>query len=78
MPTAAPATATQNNPHWPQAMEFLLGQIVFTLDASATRGFSTDALQRWIDICTARMQETGSAPAELIAEVRALQARVLA
>lgn len=75
MPTAAPATT---GPHWHQAMEFMLSQIVFVLDAKGARGFSANALNRWLDICTARMQETGSAPAALIAEVRALQARVLA
>lgn len=82
--TAAAATATDtpntnaSSPHWPQAMEFMLAQLVFVLEANHTRGFSTHALNRWIDTCTTRMAETGSAPAALVAEVRALQARVLA
>jgi hypothetical protein len=59
-------------------MEFMLSQLVFVLEANHTRGFSADALNRWIDTCSARMIETGSAPAELVAELRALQARVLA
>lgn len=75
MPAAAPTAA---NPHWPQAMEFMLGQLMFVLDAQGTKGFSADAMNRWIDTCTARMLETGSATADLVAEVRALQARVLA
>ncbi|MDR3004586.1 MAG: hypothetical protein LBV14_10180 [Acidovorax sp.] len=78
MPTKAPATAAQTSLHWPQAMEFMLSQLVFVLEANHTRGFSADALNRWIDTCSARMIETGSAPAELVAELRALQARVLA
>lgn len=75
MPAGAPNAA---NAHWPQAMEFMLGQLMFVLDAQGTKGFSADAMNRWIDTCTARMVETGSAPADLVAEVRALQARVLA
>lgn len=78
--TAAADTPNTNasSPHWPQAMEFMLAQLVFVLEANHTRGFSAHALNRWIDTCTARMAETGSAPAGLVAEVRALQARVLA
>jgi hypothetical protein len=59
-------------------MEFMLGQLVFVLEANNVRGFNTDALNRWIDTCTQRMTETGSAAPELVAELRALQARVLA
>jgi hypothetical protein len=83
--TASTATAAADTPntnansaHWPQAMEFMLAQLVFVLEANHTRGFSTHALNRWIDTCTTRMAETSSAPAGLVAEVRALQARVLA
>lgn len=78
MPTQAHATATQTSLHWAQAMEFMLSQLMFVLDAQGAKGFSAEAMNRWIDTCTARMAETGSAPAELVTEVRALQARVLA
>lgn len=78
MAAATPNATPTTSPHWPQAMEFMLGQLVFVLDANNVRGFSTDALNRWIDTCTQRMTETGSAVPELVAELRALQARVLA
>ncbi|MEG2469011.1 MAG: hypothetical protein RSB86_16675 [Comamonas sp.] len=78
MTASAAVNTAPTSPHWPQAMEFMLGQLVFVLDANNVRGFSTDALNRWIDTCTARMTETGSAAPELVAELRALQERVLA
>lgn len=78
MAAATPNTAPTTSLHWPQAMEFMLSQLVFVLEANNVRSFSTEALSRWIDTCTQRMTETGSAAPELVAELRALQQRVLA
>ena len=66
------------SPHWPQAMELLLTQIVFVLEAEGRNGFSGKKLERWIDTCTQRMSATGSIPPAVVDELQTLTARVLA
>lgn len=61
-----------------EAMEIFLSQLVFVLEGESRSGFTADKLGRWLDACTQRMTETGSAVPEVVAQLRALQARVLA
>ena len=78
MPSTAQTIDINTSGHWPQAMELLLAQIVFVLDAEGRNGFSVEKLERWVDICSQRMASTGSAPHGVVAELQALTARVLA
>ncbi|MNW22305.1 hypothetical protein D3C71_2237090 [compost metagenome] len=59
-------------------MEIFLSQLIFVLEGESRGAFTADKLGRWIDTCTQRMAETGSAAPEVVAQLRALQARVLA
>ncbi len=58
------------------ALQLLLQQLVFVLDAQGT--LDADALDRWLHTCTDRMHATGSAPAADVAALRRLHAAVLA
>ncbi|MDR0204952.1 MAG: hypothetical protein LBJ40_22700 [Delftia acidovorans] len=76
--STAPATPTADNigsPQWAQALELLLGQMIEVLEGESRAGFSAGALARWSELCCLRMQETGSATPEVIAQLRALAAR---
>ena len=70
-PTATEAVRTE-------AIEIFLSQLVFVLEGETGSGFSADKLNRWLDACTQRMTETCSAKPQVLVELRALQARVLA
>ncbi len=69
-PTAAEAARTE-------AMEIFLSQLIFVLEGESRGAFTATKLSRWLDNCTKRMAETGSAKPEVIGQLRALQARVL-
>lgn len=60
-----------------EAMEIFLSQLVFVLEGESRNGFTAGKLGRWLDTCTQRMAETASATPQVVAELRALQARVL-
>ena len=75
MTATAPATPEAART---EAMEIFLSQLVFVLEGESRSGFTADKLARWLDTCTRRMSETGSAPSEVVTQLRALQARVLA
>ena len=77
-PTATDINKAGTSPHWPAAMELLLAQIIFVLDAEGRNGFSIEKLERWIDLCSQRMASTGSVPHQVVAELQALTARVTA
>lgn len=70
-PTAPEAARTE-------AMEIFLSQLVFVLEGEGREAFTADKLGRWLDTCTLRMAETSSAAPEVVVQLRALQARVLA
>lgn len=76
-----PATPIADNigsPQWAQALEVFLGQMIEVLEGEGRAGFSAVALARWSELCTQRMQESGSAPAAVIAHLRGLATRVAA
>lgn len=75
MTAAAPATQEATRT---EAMEIFLSQLVFVLEGESRSGFTADKLGRWLDACTQRMTETGSAAPEVVTQLRALKARVLA
>ncbi|SDZ49341.1 hypothetical protein [Delftia lacustris] len=73
-----PATPTADNigsPQWAQALELFLGQMIEVLEGEGRAGFSAGALARWSELCCQRMQETGSATPEVIAQLRGLSTR---
>lgn len=74
----APAATPLGSPEWAQAMELFIGQLATVLESEGRKGFTVDALQRWSDLCTQRMQETGSAPPAVIAHLRGIAARAVA
>lgn len=76
--TTAPAATTLGSPEWAQAMELFIGQLATVLESEGREGFTVDALKRWSDLCTQRMQETGSAPPAVIAHLRGIAARAAA
>lgn len=59
-----------------QALEFLVGQLVLTLDAEPR--MSADSLSAWMALCQRRMRETESATPRQIAAIEAVSRRVLA
>lgn len=74
-----PNMHSKPNPmEWQMAMELFLSQMVFVLEGEGRGGFTADKLTRWLDICTQRMEETGSVPTSTVAALRAMQGRVLA
>lgn len=75
MTAAAPATQEAART---EAMEIFLSQLVFVLEGESRSGFTSDKLGRWLDACSQRMSETESASTEVVTQLRALQARVLA
>ena len=78
--STTPATPTADNigsPQWAQALELFLGQMIEVLDGEGRAGFSAGALARWSELCCWRMQETGSATPEVIAQIRSIAARTL-
>jgi len=77
--STTPATPTGNtigSPQWAQALELFLGQMIEVLEGEGRAGFSAGALARWSELCCRRMQETGSAAPEVIAQLRSISARV--
>lgn len=78
--STTPATPTADNigsPQWAQALELFLGQMIEVLDGEGRAGFSAGALARWSELCCRRMQETGSATPEVIAQLRSMTSRVV-
>ena len=75
MTAAAPATPEAART---EAIEIFLSQLVFVLEGESRTGFTAEKLSRWLDACTQRMTDTGSAAPEVVTQLRALQARVLA
>ena len=59
-----------------QALEFLVGQLVLTLDAEPR--MSSDSLAAWMALCQRRMRETASATPRQVAAIEAVSGRVLA
>lgn len=75
--TPAPPTADNiGSPQWAQALELFLGQMIEVLEGEGRAGFSAAALARWSELCCRRMQESGSAAPEVIAQLRSISARV--
>ena len=74
----APAATPFGGHEWAQAMELFIGQLATVLESEGREGFTVDALQRWSDRCTQRMQETGSVPPAVIAHLRGIAARAAA
>lgn len=74
MNAKAPATEAARN----EAIEIFLSQLVFVLEGESRGAFTAEKLGRWLDTCTQRMTETGSAAPEVVTQLRALQGRVLA
>lgn len=75
MTAAAPATTEAARA---EAMEIFLSQLVFVLEGESRTGFTAEKLGRWLDTCAQRMTETGSVEPEVVTQLRAMQARVLA
>ncbi|MFG0610882.1 hypothetical protein [Delftia sp. WSY_14] len=78
--STTPATPTADNigsPQWAQALELFLGQMIEVLEGEGRAGFSAGALARWSELCCQRMQETGSAAPEVIAQLRSMTSRVV-
>ncbi|KQR55643.1 hypothetical protein [Acidovorax sp. Leaf160] len=71
---AAENTATQALTHRVAALELLVQQLIFVMDAQGT--LDADALDRWLTTCTDRMRATGSVPPIEVAALRALHAKV--
>jgi len=59
-----------------QALEFLVGQLVLTLDAEPR--MSSDSLAAWMALCQRRMRETASATPRQVAAIEAVTGCVLA
>lgn len=57
-------------------MELFLGQLIDVLEGEGRKNFSAAALQRWSDLCAQRMLETGSAPQQVITQLRMIATRV--
>lgn len=55
-----------------------MGQMIEVLEGEGRAGFSAVALARWSELCCQRMQESGSAPPEVISQLRGISARVVA
>ena len=75
MNATAPATTEAART---EAIEIFLSQLVFVLEGESRTGFTSEKLDRWLDTCAHRMTETGSVTPEVVTQLRALQARVLA
>ncbi|AOU99891.1 hypothetical protein N5K37_23655 [Delftia tsuruhatensis] len=70
--TTPQATGTQD---WMEAMELLMGQMAFVLECEG-RGFTIAKLRRWSQLCTERMEETGSVPPAVVLQLRRMADRV--
>lgn len=70
--------AAHGSIEWAQALELFLGQMIEVLEGEGSGGFSAVALARWSELCTQRMQETGSAQPAVIAHLRGIAARAAA
>lgn len=73
---ASEDTAAQPLAHRVAALELLVQQLVFVLEAQGA--LDTSALNRWLTTCTDRMRATGSVPPLDVAALRALQQQVCA
>lgn len=58
------------------ALEEFFVQFVTVLECER-RGFTAERMNAWLDMCTARMQMTGSAKPEEVRALRSLQCKVL-
>lgn len=58
------------------ALEEFFVQFVTVLECER-RGFTAERMNAWLDMCTARMQMTGSAKLEEVRALRNLQSKVL-
>lgn len=70
--TTPEAEATRD---WMDAMELLVGQMAFVLECEG-RGFTVAKLRRWSQVCTQRMEETGSVRPAVVLQLRRLADRV--
>ncbi|EPD40869.1 MULTISPECIES: hypothetical protein [Delftia] len=62
-------TTPDTSQDWMDAMELLLGQLAFVLECEG-RGFTVAKLRRWSQLCTERMEETGSVPPAVVLQLR--------
>ena len=69
MPTTTPTD-------WQAAMELLLAQLILVLETESCAGFSADKLGRWMQLCSDRMEQTGSVPQDTVAALRGICGRV--
>lgn len=60
---------------WMDAMELLVGQMAFVLECEG-RGFTIAKLRRWSQLCTERMEESGSVPPAVVLQLRRMADRV--
>lgn len=70
-------TTTSPTP-WESAVELLLSQLILVLEAEGSAGFSGEKLERWVQACSSRMEQTNSVPPATIAALRGLCGRVTA
>lgn len=70
--------AAHGSPEWAHAMELFVGQLATVLECEGRNGFTLDSLKRWSDLCTQRMEETGSVSPAVIAHLRGIAARAAA
>lgn len=54
---------------WMDAMELLVGQMAFVLECEG-RSFTVAKLRRWSQLCTQRMEQTGSVRPAVVHQLR--------
>lgn len=70
---ALPTTPQPEDTHtqdWMEAMELLLGQMALVMECEDRKGFTLAKLLRWSELCSQRMQETGSVRPGVVAQLR--------
>lgn len=62
-------TTPDTSHDWMDAMELLVGQLAFVLECEG-RGFTVAKLRRWSQLCTQRMEQTGSVRPAVMLQLR--------
>lgn len=60
-----------------EALEEFLAHFVTVLECESRRGFTSERMNAWLDMCTSRMRSTQSASDQQVKALRRLQSIVL-
>lgn len=71
----ASAAAAPTTEQRVEALELFMQHLVLVIECQPS--FNAEALDRWVQMCCARMEATGSTPPATVAALRQLQRKVL-